>query len=564
MPPFPTPWWLRPWPAVILMTAVMIGSRPTNVASQERPEACATNGTAGEATTGRAPAVRLDGRGGWLARLAELRGAAPTRSWAWTTTERQASATVCTSGVLSSWLAPIRGEGVHAAPATLRLTLNSAYPSGRNDGVQWAGRGLSGVVSAGFAGQSGPFAWAVRPQVAWAQNRDFAVYDTTLVDRKPFAYPWHARRIDWPQRFGDGPVTWVHPGESFVRAEMGPVQVGVSTENVQWGPAQVYPLLLSANAPGFPHVSVAFGRPVTLGGFATLDAQILWGVVHESAYFDNDPANDRRLLSGMVVSLQPLALPGLYLGAASLVHTSLEGGLKAGDLASFLQVPVQNANGNVAGNGLGEIFARWVFPEAGFEAYAEWARDDYSLSFQDLLAEPDHSQAYTLGFQQVAPWGESLLRLGGELTHLTSDQAPIPGGRPEYPVFYTHGLLPQGHTNRGQILGAAVGPGSDAQHLSVDVVSQGSLTGFYLDRIRWDEDAYLRYKADTYGHKGHDVELTLGLHHSRHWHGVLLDVDAAAAFRRNRSFVDLRTADPPYSWEKNLHVQVEMSWWPGT
>jgi hypothetical protein len=286
-------------------------------------------------------------------------------------------------------------------------------------------------------------------------------------------------------------------------------------------------------------------------------------VLHESNQFDNDPDNDRRLLSGMVVAIQPLALPGLYLGAASLVHTSLDGGFRGGDLFSFIQAPVQDANGNVEGNGLGAIFARWVFPDAGFEAYAEWARDDYALSFEDLVAEPDHSQAYTLGFQQVAPWGGSLLRFAGELTHLTSDQVPIPADRPQYPVFYTHGLLPQGHTHRGQLLGAAVGPGSDAQHLSLDLVGAGVLTGFYLERVRWDEDAYLRYKAGTYGHKGHDVELTVGLRHARRWAGLLLDVDAAAAFRRNRNFVDLRTVNPDFSWEQNLRAQVELSWWPG-
>src|SRR5690606_16536278 len=57
------------------------------------------------------------------------------------------------------------------------------------------------------------------------------------------------------------------------------------------------------------------------------------------------------------------------------------------------------------------LFARWVFPGAGFEAYAEWARFEQPASLRDLLTAPGHSQGYTLGLQWARPLPSALVRL---------------------------------------------------------------------------------------------------------------------------------------------------------
>ena len=47
------------------------------------------------------------------------------------------------------------------------------------------------------------------------------------------------------------------------------------------------------------------------------------------------------------------------------------------------------------------IHARWTFPESNFEAYGEWARTRDAESLTDFLSEPDYTQGYMLGAQQV-------------------------------------------------------------------------------------------------------------------------------------------------------------------
>ncbi|MFQ5536394.1 MAG: hypothetical protein ACE5GJ_02975, partial [Gemmatimonadota bacterium] len=328
-----------------------------------------------------------------------------------------------------------------------------------------------------------------------------------------------------------------------------------------WGPARAYPLLLGTTAAGFAHAAVSTARPVALGNFAALEAQVLWGILGESDYFDTDPDNDRRLLSGLILSLRPYALPGFTFGAASLVHSDLQS-FSAGDLANFAQFPVEEAGGNVEGNGLGALFADWAIPGSGFRAYGEWARDDYSLTYRDLIAEPDHAQAYTLGFEQTAVWGAGLLRLSGEFARISRSEPAIRDGRP-YAVFYTHAGIRQGHTHEGQLLGASIGPGSDAQRVALDMVdSDGALWGGWVERVRWDDDAYVRFKSEEYGREGHDIELTVGLRHLRKSGPLQIAVKGALGFRRNRGFINLVGPNPPMPWETNLFLETRLVWVP--
>jgi hypothetical protein len=492
--------------------------------------------------------------------MARLSGATASQRRVFATAEQLRSDPVCAERPFLEWTDQTTGAvTVELLPASLRATHNSGYPVEMNDGLQWAGRGISSVLSAGLTGTVGRFRYSVAPVVAWHQNRAFAVYDTVMAHRKPFAYPWHASRIDRPQRFGDTSFFWVDAGESFVRADLGALAAAVSNEGVRWGPAHRYPLLLSTAAPGFPHFSLSPGRPWRLSGFAIIDLQILWGLLAESDHFDIDDENDRRLLSGVILAVHPEVLPGFSVGVASLVHTDLSAGFHASDLLSFAQSPSEGAGGNVDGNGIGALFARWTFPDVGFEAYAEWARDDYALDSADLLLEPDHAQAYTLGFVHVTHTGSKVLRFSGELTHLSNTER-VPDERRNPVVFYTHATVQQGHTHRGQPLGAVVGPGSDAQHLAVDLLGSGTLWGAYAERIRWDDDAYVRYKSDGFGVDGHDVELRVGARHARAWNHWRADVDVTLGARRSRLFTNLVTEVPDLSWEPNVRIEGSLSW----
>ena len=456
------------------------------------------------------------------------------------------------------------GIRVRLRPLEVRSTANSAFPVDRSNGTLWSGRGLSSMGSAGVDVRFGPIKAAVAPNLAVHQNLDFEIQDTLGGNRSPFAYPWHGGNIDWPQRFGNQSFSTIDPGQSYLRADVGRFSGGVSNENLWWGPSVRYPLILGNTAPGFAHLFLGTREPISLG-VATLEAWVVMGELSESEYFDDDASNDRQRLSGIILTIQPRILPGLYIGGSGLFEATRETEESGLSRIKGLLLNPFNFGGNVTGNGMGSLFARWIMPESGFETYVEWARNDGARDIEDLLLEPDHSQAYTIGFQKVTSTGAGELKVTGELTDLKSNVVDVitqRGGGDGIGTFYTHDEVPQGHTHKGQLLGSWIGPGSDAQYLSVDLFTAHGRYGVFIERVRWDDDAYFRNRVHDYGFRGHDVEFTAGARVSRAIGDLQLDGMASWGHRKNRNFLGLDTVNFDFLREHNLHVDLSLSWWP--
>ncbi|HEX6066432.1 MAG TPA: capsule assembly Wzi family protein, partial [Longimicrobiales bacterium] len=355
-------------------------------------------------------------------------------------------------------------------PVTAVTYWNSAYPRTVNDGASWRGAGLNFEATGGAE-----FRWrflrgAVAPEFAYNANADHPATMSTLPDRSRFASPYHLG-IDYPKRMGADPVTSITSGQSYIQAELGPVAATFSAENIWIGAAQVYPILLSSTAPGFPHLRIGTTRARNIAGVFNAEFQLFFASLRESEYFDSIGGNDSHFFMTAMVTVEPRFLPGLYLSVARADHdTANATGQGLGFyLERIFESPFGgsgNSGNRFEGNAIGLILVRWVLPESGFEAYAEWSKEDTPGGLEDLLREPDWTQAYVLGFQKAFKTQQRLTRVYGELIHL-GESAPVRAGRGLF-SYYTHGTVIQGHTNRGQLLGAAIGPGSDAQLIGVD------------------------------------------------------------------------------------------------
>jgi len=394
----------------------------------------------------------------------------------------------------------------------LTAVYNSDHPWGTNDGALWAGRGASAALVAGTRLTWGPLSATLMVQENYAQNRDFPLWPPNAPGYSPYAYPWNPRNIDWPQRFGDRSFWAFDWAQSDLRLNLGHFTAGLSNENLWWGPAVRNPILMSNTAPGFPHLDLGVGRPVNVG-VGTLETRLVWGRLRESDYFDTVSANDHRLFTGFTLGLRPRWIPGLTLGLSRVLYTTWDS-LRIQDFVDVFQpffkdqiATPTDPEGSDDRDQLLSLVARWVLPASGFETYVEWARNDHARNLRDFILEPDHSQAYTLGFAQLLGSRAAPLRLRGEWTHL--GRSPTFQVRAE-PTYYVHHIVRQGYTQKGQLLGAGIGPGSDAQYLGLDRYHAGGRWGFYLQRVRWNDDAYYRMYGRPGGRDGHDVELTAG------------------------------------------------------
>ena len=401
-----------------------------------------------------------------------------------------------------------RNVAIRPVDPEARTFFNSSFPRSSNDGALWAGRGISADVRAGLELSWGPLSAQLDPVVVYSQNREFPL----AVGPTVYRYPWMPN-IDFPQRFGNGSFQGIDWGQSGIRLNYRALTMGLSTENLWWGPALRNPILMSNAAAGFPHVDL--GTRVAQTPIGAFEIRALWGALSRSDYFPS-PGNGRRLLTGLTFGYRPSFLPGLTLGLSRTLYQEWPTNrLTADDVLAVFGVVFNpgrlQPDGSVINDyrdQLASLSARWALPAAGFEAFFEWARNDFAGSLKDLLIEPEHASGVTAGFQKALSGSGSTYLLSGEMTTLGKPKTSL---LRDSPTFYVHHIAVEGYTHRGQILGAGIGPGSNSQYLGLDRYAASGRYGIFLERIRYDDDyAYRALIGMPFGYLSHQVDLTVG------------------------------------------------------
>ena len=382
------------------------------------------------------------------------------------------------------------------------LRYNSSYPFGSNDAAIWAGRGATVAAQAGAYAQFGPISLTLFPIVFSAENSSFPLAPSTL----PCGCgdPIGAGAVDRPQRFGTSAYWRLDPGQSSIALDLFNVNTGFSTENESWGPSVDYPLVLGDNAAGFPHFFVGSSSPFNIL-IGKAHFKIIYGRLDQTAYspvqgskfyFSGIEPGRIRFASGLIATFQPRGFDGFEIGGSRFVHSiwpreGIPRSYLKKPLQAFLKVNQPGIDQQLAGtdNQVASFFARWAFRESGMEVYGEYGREDNSYDLRDFMQEPDHSRLYSLGLAKTfrrSPAGFDVLR-----AEIVNFQLPVLAttGRGEGGI-YVHGALRQGHTNRGQLLGADVGVGSAAgstvrwDHYS----TRGRWAIFWIRDVRMESD----------------------------------------------------------------------------
>jgi hypothetical protein len=402
-------------------------------------------------------------------------------------------------------------------------TINSKLPYGGNNGAAWYGKGLTTELQGGAYLTSKYLTATLRPHIYYTGNRDFRTprFIPTDRDGNP-RYRAIIPLIDMPFRFGPDSYSDFNLGETSLRIHYSSIEAGVSNEPLWWGPGIQNALLLSNNAPGLRHAFVGTRTPVEIPlGIGDLEFKLLWAEPEDSEYFRGSAStNRRRFTTALNVTFSPGFAPNFSLGFGRFSHKYLpENGLSFSDFGATLPFinDRQTSSGGDDENQLVSAFFRWVFPEGGAEVYGEYLREDSYFNIRDLFMEPEHDRAFTVGFQKVVEGGGffELYKFNGELSSLVPGR--IDEVRPQT-YYYGNDTITQGHTNEGQLLGAAIGPGSAGQYLSVDGYFDKGQIGFFIQRVA--ENDYFHYEyysrpafpgngpKDIYRHR---INLNLGL-----------------------------------------------------
>jgi hypothetical protein len=408
-------------------------------------------------------------------------------------------------------------------PVTVTQQYNTHHPNGWNDGPMIGARGYQNYIKAGIYGSFGPLSVQLQPEFVYAQNKDFPLFPTSHTDSIWKSYYNIVNRIDAPEQFGKGSYAKIFPGQSSIRLNYKKLSIGVSTENLWWGPGLRNSLIMSNNAPGFRHITFNTTAPV-ITGIGSFEWQVVAGTLKNSNIISFDTLRtfegkrlyqpkfqDDRYLNGMIVTWQPKWTKGLHLGVqrvfyqyASQRPSSLDGYIPVFSKLFKKNARDENSYGR---DQLLSVFLRMIMPQSKAEFYVEYGRNDHSQDLIDLVLEPEHARAYIVGARKLFDMlDERDLEIYMELTHL---QNPPTINLRALEGWYTHYQVRHGYTHMGQIVGAGIGSGGNSQTSGINWVKGYRKSGVMFERVVHNNDFYYDAFKSRMDFGSHWVDLAL-------------------------------------------------------
>jgi hypothetical protein len=129
------------------------------------------------------------------------------------------------------------------------------------------------------------------------------------------------------------------------------------------------------------------------------------------------------------------------------------------------------------------FFMRYLMQPANAEFYMEWGRNDAFYNLRDAIQRLDHTRAYTLGIRKLFNVNDQKTKYWQLISEYTRMQQP-----PSWPLlsggsWYVHGGAKQGYTHLGEIMGAPIGQGANAQTVRLSKFNGLQQYGIQLERV---------------------------------------------------------------------------------
>lgn len=423
------------------------------------------------------------------------------------------------------------------------IEYNTKHPYNRNNGTMIPNRGYQHIISPGFYIKLGPISMKFKPEHHYSQNLDFdgfweGHYDVIWSKRYKL---WN--QIDMPERHGFKNHNKTTLGQSSIRLNWKNLSIGLSSENLWWGPSTRNSIMMSNHAQGFKHITLNTIKPIKtkIGNF---EWQLISARLQQSGfkpagynrtyagtniyvpktnqYLEND---DWRYLQALIVSYSPKWIDGLSLGLirwaqmySALVkgkYTWIKGKPTYFPVFSYLfRKNNSNVDVEMQTNEAIGIFINWNWKEAKSRFYFEFHHNDSKINLRDLFLDSDHSRAATVGLEKFFEINKNDFLLKWEWTQMEQTASRLIRNAGSW---YQHYNVLDGYTNNGEVLGSSIGPGSNSHYFSISKVNPKSNTGLAIEIIDHDNDFFheafasagdfRRYWKDLNFHLNYDILL---------------------------------------------------------
>ena len=421
------------------------------------------------------------------------------------------------------------------------IEYNSHHPYNRNNGTMIPNKGYQHIISPGIFIRTGPLTIQFKPEHHFSQNKEFDGFW-----EGHYSVVWASRyrlwnRIDMPERFGNTNHNKTTFGQSSIRLNSKNLSIGISNENLWWGPSIRNSIMMSNHAQGFKHITFNTLNPVKtfIGNF---EWQVITGRLESSGFTpprtdiehagtklyvpkinQNGETDDWRYLQGYIISYSPKWIDGLSIGFIRWVqmysalvegrYPWLEGNpTYFPAFQNLFRKNDKHENYEAQTNQSAGLFLKWIWKDSKAEIYAEFHHNDSKQNLRDLLLDSDHSSASTIGLQKVFKINNDNFLFNWEWTKMEQTAGRLVRNAGSW---YEHNWVFDGYTNNGEVLGSSIGPGSNSHYFSLSRIKNEELIGIGLEIIDNDNDFYYEAFSSAGDHRRYWKDINLHLNYNK-------------------------------------------------
>ena len=160
------------------------------------------------------------------------------------------------------------------------------------------------------------------------------------------------------------------------------------------------------------------------------------------------------------------------------------------------------------------VFLKWIWKDSRAEIYAEFHHNDSKQNLRDLILDSDHSRAATIGLQKIININNYDFLFNWEWTQMEQT-----GGRlvRNAGSWYEHSWVRDGYSNKGEVLGSSIGPGSNSHYFSLNRIRKQELIGIGLEIIDNDNDFYYEAFASARDYRRYWKDINLHLKYNKNF-----------------------------------------------
>jgi Capsule assembly protein Wzi len=376
------------------------------------------------------------------------------------------------------------------------------HPYDWNDGAMIPAKGLQQYINAGVNVKWKNFELQLAPELVVAQNLAFEGFSLAMDSKQWKDYYHFYNFIEEPERMGNGQYNKLLWGQSFVKYKFKNTAISISTANKYWGPSFRNALILSNNAAGFPHISIANDKPIQ-SKWGNFNYEFLLGELINGNY---PPPNtyltyfgeqiyaqkeDRaRSFQATHINYTPKWFPNVTLGfeqSFMQYEDQLYGIANYIPLKNIIyRLPNDVSNPPIT---LTAFYFNYELPIVHAKIYGEYGWNLNRTTFRNWILQPDKGMANVLGFSKIFPThNNNYYEFKAEMANLQllTVAEQFTTGAP--PSWYLGSYVRQGYTNDGQLLGAGVGPGGTSQTIEFNWHHHKTMIGLIGERRLHNDD----------------------------------------------------------------------------